>query len=232
MSWTPGAFTRLSLPRAAVGDAVADAVTEMTTASRSSWRIWSSCSSLSVRCIDCPSGGPLWQWPEHKRARHGRMHGTEPKPSAADVRQQRNLLAAPPTDHNEEKEAATMPTTKSSKGEPAKQVAIDVLCKAGEPLHTKEIAKRVLATGRCAGLKGKTPEATIRAMLAVSSKPGGPFARAEQSTYTLANAPGTARKAMQAQKPTPPKPTRTRKRAAAKATSQTRAKRSAAKRSR
>ena len=41
----------------------------------------------------------------------------------------------------------------TGKGEPAKQVAIDVLRKAGEPLHAKEIAKRVLASGRCAGLK-------------------------------------------------------------------------------
>jgi hypothetical protein len=128
--------------------------------------------------------------------------------------------------------AQSQPGQSWSKGEPARQVAIDVLRKAGEPLHAKEIAKRVLATGRCAALKGKTPEATISAMLAVSSKPGGPFARAEQGTDTLANAPGTAGKAMQAQKPTPPKPTRTRKTAAAKATSQTRAKRSAAKRSR
>ena len=26
----------------------------------------------SVRCIDCPTGGPLGHWPEHKRARHAR----------------------------------------------------------------------------------------------------------------------------------------------------------------
>jgi len=35
-----------------------------------------------------------------------------------------------------------------TKGEPAKQVAIDVLSTAGEPLHAKEIAKRVLESGR------------------------------------------------------------------------------------
>ena len=39
-----------------------------------------------------------------------------------------------------------------------------------------------------AGLKGKTPEATISAMLAVGSKPGGPFTRVDKGTYTLANA--------------------------------------------
>jgi hypothetical protein len=44
----------------------------------------------------------------------------------------------------------------------------------GEPLHAKEIAKRVLDSGR-ARLGGKTPEQTITAMLALGSKPGGPF---------------------------------------------------------
>ena len=76
----------------------------------------------------------------------------------------------------------------TTKGEPAKQVAIDVLRQAGEPLHAKEIAKRVLESGRCSRLKGKTPEATISAMLAVGSKPGGPFKRVEKGTYTLAEA--------------------------------------------
>lgn len=80
-----------------------------------------------------------------------------------------------------------MATKAASKGEPAKQVAIDILRKADQPLHAKEVAKRVLASGRCAGLKGKTPEATISAMLAVGSKPGGPFTRVDKGTYTLAD---------------------------------------------
>jgi hypothetical protein len=136
----------------------------------------------NVRCIDCPIGGPIGHWPEHKRAEHACSHGTgsRQKP-AADLRRQRILLAAPPTQSNEEKEAITMANTATSKGEPAKQVAIDVLRKAGEPLHAKEIAKRVLASGRCVGLKGKTPEATISAMLAVGSKPGGPFTRVDKA---------------------------------------------------
>ncbi len=73
-----------------------------------------------------------------------------------------------------------------AKGEPAKQVAIDLLRKAGEPLHAKEIAKRVIESGR-ARLKGKTPEATITAMLAVGSKPDGPFKRVDKGTYALAD---------------------------------------------
>jgi HB1, ASXL, restriction endonuclease HTH domain len=52
---------------------------------------------------------------------------------------------------------------KRMRGESAKQVAIDVLRTARKPLHTKEIAKRVIESGRCSGLKGKTPEATIAA---------------------------------------------------------------------
>ena len=75
-----------------------------------------------------------------------------------------------------------------AKGEPAKQVAIDVLRTAGEPLHAKEIAKRVLESGRTR-LGGKTPEQTITAMLAIGSKRGGPFKRVDKGTYTLA---GTA----------------------------------------
>ena len=87
-----------------------------------------------------------------------------------------------------------MPTTTSKqKGASAKQVAIDVLRTAGEPLHASEIATRVLASGRCAGLKGKTPEATISAMLAVGSKPGGHFKRVDKGTYTLAEAPAGAK---------------------------------------
>lgn len=144
----------------------------------------------TVRCIDCPTGGPIWQWPESKRQRHVRTHGIAPKQRTTDLRRRRSLLAAPPTTNNEEREA-TMATKATGKGEPAKQVAIDILRKAGQPLHANEIAKRVLASGRCAGLKGKTPEATISAMLAVGSKPGGPFTRVDKGTYALATAEST-----------------------------------------
>jgi restriction system protein len=76
---------------------------------------------------------------------------------------------------------------KRMRGESAKQVAIDVLRAAGEPLHTKEITRRVIESGRSSGLKGKTPEATVAAMLAVGSKPRGSFKRVEKATYTLAD---------------------------------------------
>ncbi len=139
----------------------------------------------TVRCIDCEAGGPLWRWPERKRRRHASRHRARARRRTADRRRQRVLLAAPPTRTHEEKEAITMAKQTTTRGEPAKQVAIDLL-QAGEPLHAKEIAKRVLESGRCSGLKGKTPEATISAMLAVSSKPGGPFKRVDKGTYTLA----------------------------------------------
>src|SRR5437667_12401507 len=71
--------------------------------------------------------------------------------------------------------------------ESAKQVAIDVLRAAGEPLNTKEITKRVIESGRSSGLKGKTPEGTVAAMLAVGSKPGGSFKRVDTGTYTPAD---------------------------------------------
>lgn len=76
----------------------------------------------------------------------------------------------------------------------AKQLAIELLASAGEPLRAKELAKRIIESGRCSGLKGKTPEATISAMLAVGSKPGGPFTRVEKGTYTLADGASPAPK--------------------------------------
>jgi hypothetical protein len=193
----------------------------------------------TVRCIDCPVGGPLGHWPEHKRAQHARRHGRTTTTGANELRRQRPLLTAPPTNSNEEKEA-TMPTTTAKKGVSAKQVAIDVLRKAGEPLHASEVAKRVLASGRCAGLKGKTPEATISAMLAVGSKPGGPFARVDKGTYGLADTPAAASAAAAAKPaaakatkatPTRAKPMRTRTSAATKKpAARGRTKRSTAKR--
>jgi hypothetical protein len=80
---------------------------------------------------------------------------------------------------------------------------------------------------------GKTPEATISPMLAVGSKPGGPFARVDKGTYTVADAASATAAKEQRKTPAATKPTPTRKKAqAAKATSRTRTKRTAAKRSR
>ena len=98
-----------------------------------------------------------------------------------------------------------------TKGEPAKQVAIDVLRTAGEPLHAKEIAKRVLESGRTR-LGGKTPEQTITAMLAVGSKPGGPFSRVGKGTYTLAEGAASAAEQVAAEKPAAKTKARPRKR--------------------
>lgn len=151
-----------------------------------------------VRCIDCPSGGPLWQWPEQERYQHALSHNPA-QASPAELRRRRRLLAPPSPNHNEETKGATTmaastPRTRGSagNGESAKQVAIDVLRTAGEPLPAKEIAERVIGSGRCTGLKGKTPAATIAAMLTVGSKPGGPFIRIGKGTYTLTATPTTA----------------------------------------
>jgi hypothetical protein len=185
-----------------------------------------------VRCIDCPSGGPLGRWPEHKRAQHAHSHGRTA--SGSDLRRRRPLLTAPLSDSNEEKEATMPTTTATTKRASAREVAINVLRTAGEPFLASEIAKRVLASGRCAGLKGKTPEATISAMLAVGSKPGGPFTRVDKGTYTLADTPSGATPSAKASEPTAPKRAPARKTAAA-AKTKAKAKprtRSAAKRTR
>jgi HB1, ASXL, restriction endonuclease HTH domain len=104
---------------------------------------------------------------------------------------------------------------KRMRRESAKQVAIDVLRSAGEPLHTKEITKRVIESGRSSGLKGKTPEATVAAMLAVGSKPGGSFKRVEKATYTLADSlvePTTSEPKRKAKRSTKQKSAQARKR--------------------
>jgi hypothetical protein len=104
-----------------------------------------------------------------------------------------------------------MAKRRTTSGEPAKQVAIDVLRDAAEPLHAKEIAKRVLDSGRTR-LGGKTPEQTITAMLAVGSKPGGPFTRVDKGTYSLAEAAGAAAEQATDEKPETKPKARPRKR--------------------
>jgi restriction system protein len=106
-----------------------------------------------------------------------------------------------------------MAKRQATKGEPAKQLALDVLREAGEPLHAKEIAKRVLESGRTR-LGGKTPEQTITAMLAVGSKPGGPFTRVDKGTYTLAEtATAAAEEGRTEKKESKPRPRRRQKQA-------------------
>jgi hypothetical protein len=62
----------------------------------------------------------------------------------------------------------------------------------------------VIESGRSSGLKGKTPEATVAAMLAVGSKAGGSFKRVDKATYTLADSlaePATSEPKKRAAKP-------------------------------
>lgn len=46
---------------------------------------------LTVRCIDCPVGGPLYFWPEKARERHARSHEKARRERAAESR---GLLAS------------------------------------------------------------------------------------------------------------------------------------------
>jgi hypothetical protein len=190
--------------------------------------------SATVRCIDCASGGPIWRWPEENRQHHAASHGRNERLTDSQPRRH-EILAAPPSNiaTGEEKEASTMARTTTTKGEPAKQVVIEVLRNAGTPLHAKQIAERVLASGRTA-LKGKTPEATISALLAVGSKPGGPFTRVGKGTYTLAETTGPATaEAVPAPKPAATKRASSGKSPAGrKSAARTETKRAAAKRTR
>lgn len=65
------------------------------------------------------------------------------------------------------------------------KAAETVLGRAKGPLHIKEITARILAMPDT-GLKGKTPEASVGAILAVNSKKrDSAFKRTAPSTYTL-----------------------------------------------
>ena len=67
----------------------------------------------------------------------------------------------------------------------AKQAAVEVLLRAGEPLKSDEITRRVLAV-KGVRLVGKTPDASVAAMLAVENKkPDGLFVRTAPGTYML-----------------------------------------------
>ncbi len=72
-------------------------------------------------------------------------------------------------------------TTKRISG---KQAMIAVLKRAKKPMPAKEIIARALKTKGVA-LAGKTPEATLNAILAVENKKGGVFERTERGVYRL-----------------------------------------------
>jgi HB1/ASXL restriction endonuclease-like protein with HTH domain len=83
------------------------------------------------------------------------------------------------------KPAAAASSDGKAKKVPAKQAAVDVLKKNGGPLHVDELVKRVLDT-KGVKLGGKTPGATIAAMLAVENKKAdGLFVRTDKATYDL-----------------------------------------------
>ena len=73
----------------------------------------------------------------------------------------------------------------NEKAKTAKQAAVEVLRRAGEPLKSDEITSRVLAV-KGVRLAGRTPAASVAAMLAVENKkPDGLFIRTAPGTYTL-----------------------------------------------
>ena len=75
--------------------------------------------------------------------------------------------------------------TKASKKLSAKAAVVAELRKAGEPLKTAEIVDRVLKVPEVK-LAGKTPAATIAAILATENKKAdGLVVRTAPGTYTL-----------------------------------------------
>ncbi|HEY2654121.1 MAG TPA: HTH domain-containing protein [Solirubrobacteraceae bacterium] len=76
-------------------------------------------------------------------------------------------------------------TANDEKRKTAKQAAVEVLESTDEPLKSDEITRRVLAV-KGVRLAGKTPAASVAALLAVESKkPDGLFVRTAPGIYTL-----------------------------------------------
>jgi restriction system protein len=75
--------------------------------------------------------------------------------------------------------------TEEAERKTARQAAVEVLERAGEPLQVAEIARRVLGL-EGVRLGGKTPRATVAALLAVENKkPAGLFVRVAPGRYGL-----------------------------------------------
>lgn len=65
------------------------------------------------------------------------------------------------------------------------KAAEEILRKEGKPLHVKELTEKILAMPNTK-LGGKTPDATVGAILAVNSKtPGSVFRRTKPGTYAI-----------------------------------------------
>jgi hypothetical protein len=75
---------------------------------------------------------------------------------------------------------------KPMRGDSAKQVTIDVLRTAGGPLHTKEIAKRVIESGRCAA-EGQDAGRDDRGDPRRRVEAGRAVQAVDKATYTLAD---------------------------------------------
>ena len=75
--------------------------------------------------------------------------------------------------------------TSNEKAKTAKQAAVEVLQRAGEPPKSDEITRRVLQV-KGVRLAGQTPAASVAVLLAVENKkPDGLVVRVAPGTYTL-----------------------------------------------
>jgi hypothetical protein len=120
---------------------------------------------------------------------------------------------AQPYRGDEEREAIAMGKETSAKRVSAKQVAIDVLRAADEPLKAKEVAKRVIDSGRSSGLKGKNTGGDdlgdarrwLQARRSLQARRQGTYTLAETTSATGTPAaqakPAAAKRRAQAREP-------------------------------
>jgi hypothetical protein len=74
---------------------------------------------------------------------------------------------------------------RADRGPTGPQLMRKVLEEAAAPMHSGEIARRVLANGGDAVYHGKTPDATMAAQLATSNKSGGEFVKVAPGCFGL-----------------------------------------------
>lgn len=121
----------------------------------------------TVACIleGCEARGPIWDWPERARRAHHLSHGaravspTRPRPPV----------------NGERTEATEMAAAKNKIS--GRDACIAAIRAAGKPLTAGEISTAVVESGVVAGLKGKTPKATLSAQITSGAKKGQVFKR-------------------------------------------------------
>lgn len=81
--------------------------------------------------------------------------------------------------------ASTSKQPAAKRAPSAEQVAAAILKKHRGPMRVADLTAAVVKSGKAAGLKGKTPEATISAHIYVAAKAGRVFKKVDRGVVDL-----------------------------------------------